>query len=80
MTQFGTLRAWAALLSFIGWLGMISAVTGTIVWAFEVDGFWQTAAVLLFGGAVSFFLGVAALSLARALRAVADIGETVSAR
>ena len=80
MTQFGTLRAWAALLSFIGWLGMISAVTGTIVWAFEVDGFWQTAGVLLFGGAVSFFLGVAALSLARALRAVADIGETVSAR
>src|SRR5206468_11830173 len=29
-------------ISFIGVLGMIAAVFGTIVWAIEVEGFWQT--------------------------------------
>jgi hypothetical protein len=80
MTQFGTLRVWAAWLSFLGTLGMLSALAGTIVWAFEVNGSWRTLGVLLFGGAASVVLGVAALAIASALRAVADIGDTVSAR
>jgi hypothetical protein len=79
MTQYGTLRVWAALLSFIGVLGMISAVAGTIVWAFEVDGFWRTLGVLLFGGPVSILLSTLVLAASSALRAIADIGETVSA-
>jgi hypothetical protein len=80
MTQFGALRVWAAWLSFLGALGTICALGGTIVWAFEVDGFWRTLGVLLFGGAASVVLGVAAMAIAHALRAVADIGDTVSAR
>jgi multisubunit Na+/H+ antiporter MnhG subunit len=80
MTNYGTLRVWAALLSFVGTLGLISAVAGTIIWAFEVDGFWRTFGVLLFGGAVSIVLGVGAMALAHALRSIAAIGETVNAR
>jgi hypothetical protein len=80
MTQYGTLRVWAALSTFVGVLGMIAAAAGTIVWAFEVDGFWQTFGVLLFGGAVSVFLAIVPIAVSQALRALADVGETVSAR
>jgi hypothetical protein len=80
MTNYGTLRVWAATLSFVGTLGLVAALAGTIVWAFEVEGFWRTLGVLLFGGAASAVIGIAALAIARALRAVADIGETVNAR
>jgi hypothetical protein len=80
MTNYGALRVWAAVLSFVGTLGLVAALAGTIVWAFEVDGFWRTLGVLLFGGAASAVVGIAALAIAQALRAVADIGETVNAR
>jgi hypothetical protein len=80
MTQFGTLRVWAALLTFVGVLGMIAAVAGTIVWAFEVDGFWQTVGVLLIGGPISVFLATLPIAVAQAMRAIADVGDTVSAR
>jgi hypothetical protein len=80
MTNYGSLRVWAAFLSFFGTLGLFASLAGTIVWAIEVEGFWRTSGVLLFGGAASVILGFGALALAQALRAVADVGETVSAR
>jgi hypothetical protein len=80
LTNYGALRVWAAFLSFFGTLGLLAGVTGTIIWAIEVDGFWRTLGVLLFGGAASVILGFAAMAIARALRAIADIGQTVSAR
>jgi hypothetical protein len=80
MTQYGTLRVWAALLWLIGVLGMIAALFGTIVWAIEVSGFWQTLGVLLIGGPVSIFLATFPIALAQAMRAIADVGDTLSAR
>jgi hypothetical protein len=80
MTQYGTLRLWAALLTFVGVLGMLAAAVGSIVWAFEVDGFWQTIGVLLFGLPIAVFLATLPIALAQALRAIADVGDTVSAR
>ena len=80
MTHYGALRVWAALLTFIGVLGMIAAVFGTIVWAIEVEGFWQTLGVILIGGPVSIFLATLPIALAQAMRAIADVGDTVSAR
>jgi hypothetical protein len=80
MTRYGTLRVWAALLTFVGVLALIAAAVGTVVWAFEVDGFWQTFGVLLFGGAVSVILALVPIGVAQGLRALADVGETVSAR
>jgi hypothetical protein len=80
MTQYGTLRMWAALLTVLGVLGVISAAIGVIVWAVEVEGFWQTLGVLLIGGPVAIFLATLPIALAQALRAIADVGDTVAAR
>ena len=80
MTQYGTLRMWAALLTMIGVLSVVAAAVGTIVWAFEVEGFRQTIGVLLIGGPVTVFLATIPIALAQALRALADVGDTVSAR
>lgn len=80
MTQYGTLRFWALVLSIMGVLGVIMAAVGTIIWAFEVDGFWQTLGVLLIGGPIAIFLATLPIALAQALRALADVGDTVAAR
>ena len=80
MTHYGTLRVWAALLTFVGVLAMIGAAIGAIVWAFEVDGFAQTIGVLLIGLPLAVFLATLPIALAQAMRAIADVGDTVSAR
>jgi len=80
MTQYGTLRMWAAVLTIMGTLGVLLAAAGTIVWAVEVDGFWETIGVLLIGGPVSIFLATLPIGVAQALRALADVGDTVRAR
>ena len=80
MTQYGTLRFWALVLTIMGTLGVIMAAVGTIIWAFEVEGFWQTIGVLLIGGPIAIFLATLPIALAQALRALADVGDTVAAR
>lgn len=80
MTHYGTLRVWAALLTLVGVLSVLLAAFGTIVWAIEVSGFWQTLGVLLIGGPVTVFLATLPIALAQALRAIADVGDTVAAR
>lgn len=80
MTHYGTLRAWAFIATLVGVFGMIAALIGSIVWAFEVDGFWQTIGVLLIGLPVSIFIATLPIALGQALRAIADVGDTVSAR
>ena len=80
MTHYGTLRFWALVLTIMGVLGVIMAAVGTIIWAFEVDGFWQTIGVLLIGGPIAIFLATLPIALAQALRALADVGDTVAAR
>lgn len=80
MTHYGTLRAWAFIATLVGVFGMILAGFGAIVWAFEVDGSWQTIGVLLIGLPVAVFIATLPIALAQALRAIADVGDTVSAR
>jgi len=80
MTHYGTLRAWAFIATLVGVFGMIAATIGAVVWAFEVDGFWQTIGVLLIGLPVAVFIATLPIALAQALRAIADVGDTVSAR
>ena len=79
MTQYGTLRTWAAVLTFLGVLSVLAAVAGTVIWAIEVDGLWQTLGVILIGGPVSIFLSTLPIALAQALKAIADVGDTVAA-
>jgi len=80
MTQYGTLRMWAAFLTFFGVLSVLGAAAGTVIWAIEVDGLWQTLGVILVGAPVSVFLVTVPIALAQALRALADVGDTVNAR
>ena len=80
MTQYGTLRLWAAVLSFVGVLGVILTLIGTVIWAIEVEGFWQTVGVLLIGLPVSVFIATIPIALGQAMRAIADVGDTVAAR
>ena len=80
MTHYGTLRTWAFVLTVTGVLWMIAAAFGAIVWAFKVEGFWQTLGVLLVGLPVAVFLATLPIALAQAMRAIADVGDTVSAR
>jgi len=80
MTQYGTLRAWAFIATLVGVFGMIAAFIVAIVWAFEVDGFWQTFGVLCVGLPVAVFIATLPIALAQAMRATADVGDTVSAR
>jgi hypothetical protein len=80
MTHYGTLRLWAAVLTLVGVLGIVFAAIGTVIWAIEADGFWQTIGVLLIGGPLAVFLATLPIALAQALRAIADVGDTVSAR
>ena len=80
MTQYGTLRAWAFVATLVGVFGMILAAIGSIVWAFEVDGFWQTLGALFVGLPVAVFIATIPIALAQAMRAIADVGDTVNAR
>lgn len=80
MTQYATLRTWAFVLTIMGVLGMLVAGFGAIVWAFEVEGVWQTLGVLLIGLPVAIFIATLPIALAQAMRAIADVGDTVSAR
>jgi Na+-transporting NADH:ubiquinone oxidoreductase subunit NqrB len=80
MTQYGVLRTWAVFLTFIGIVSVLAATIGTIIWAFEVDGFWQTLGVVLIGGPAAVFFASLPIALGQALRALADVGETVAAR
>jgi hypothetical protein len=80
MTQYGALRVWAVFLTFVGTVSMLAAVAGTVIWAFEVDGLWQTLGVLLIGVPASIFFATLPIALGQALRALADVGETVAAR
>ena len=61
-------------------LGVLAAAFGTVIWAIEVEGFWQTIGVILIGAPVTIFLASLPIALGQALRALADVGETVAAR
>ena len=49
MTRYGTLRTWAVVLKLVGFFAVIFAIIGSIIWAFEVEGFWQTLGVIFIG-------------------------------
>jgi len=59
---------------------VLCGLIGAIVWAFEVDGFWLTFGVLCVGLPVAVFIATLPIALAQAMRAIADVGDTVAAR
>ena len=78
MSRYKTLRMWAFLLMVIGVISMISASIGVIAWAASVEGFWDTMGVILFGAPIAILLAAWPFALGEALRALADIGDSVT--
>jgi hypothetical protein len=78
MSRYKTLRTWAIVLMVLGAISVVSAGFGVIAWAIQVDGFWDTLAVLLFGAPVALLLAAWPLALGEALRALADIGDSIT--
>ncbi len=78
MSRYKTLRTWSLVLIVLGLLSVVSAVFGVVAWAISVTGFWDTLAVILFGGPVAIMLATWPIALGQALRAIADIGDAVT--
>ncbi len=80
MSQYKTLRTWAAAISVIGIILVVFVAIGTIVWAVEVEGFWQTLGVIFLGAPLAIFLASWPFALSQMMRALADVGDTVGPR
>jgi hypothetical protein len=65
-------------MSFIGVIGVILVGIGTIVWAVEVEGFWQTLGVIFLGAPLAIFLATWPFALSQMMRSLADVGDAVS--
>ena len=77
MTRYGTLRWWALVLKLAGVVMVVMTLIGVVVWAFEVEGFWQTLGVIFIGAPAAIFVSTWGIALGQALTAIADIGDAV---
>jgi hypothetical protein len=64
-------------MSVIGVIGVILVGIGTIVWAVEVEGFWQTLGVIFLGAPFDIFLATWPFALSQMMRSLADVGDAV---
>ena len=78
MTRYATLRLWSAAMLVLGIFSVISAGIGVVAWAIEVEGFWQTLGVILFGGPIAILLATWPIAMSQVMRAIADIGDTAA--
>ena len=78
MTRYGALRVWSGVMAVLGFVSLVSALIGVIVWAFEVDGVLRVLGVLLFGGPIVLLLATWPIALAQMMRAIADVGDAVA--
>ena len=76
-SRYKTLRTWALALLVLGMFSVASAIVGVIAWAIAVDGFWETLGVLLLGAPIAILLATWPIAMGQAMRALADIGDTV---
>ena len=78
MSRYKTLRTWALALMVLGSISVVSATIGVISLAVAVVGVWDTLGVICLGGPVALLLASWPFALGQALRAIADIGDTVA--
>jgi hypothetical protein len=72
---YGTLRLWSTVLVFVGILGVVFVVIGTIFAVFAAPTFWQGVAFLLIGGPLAVLFASWPIALGQGLRALADVAE-----
>jgi flagellar motor component MotA len=75
--NYGALRLWSRVLTFIGILGVIFVVIGVIFAMIGAASFWQVLAILLIGGPLAALFASWPIALGQALRALADVAEYV---
>jgi hypothetical protein len=73
------LRTWSTILYILGYVSLVIAGAGVVVWAIEVEGVLRTLAVLMIGGPIVMLFATWPLALGQLARAVADIGDRVGA-
>lgn len=78
MSRYRTLRTWSVFLMVLGAISIVSAAVGVIAWGVAIEGFWETLAVFLIGAPVALLLAAWPLAVGQALRALADIGDSLS--
>ncbi|HKE50371.1 MAG TPA: hypothetical protein VKE25_02560 [Actinomycetes bacterium] len=77
MGRYNTLRSWAQFLIVFGFLSLVLAGFGVIAWAIQVEGFWETVAVIFLGAPLVLFLASWPIAVGEMMRAIADIGDQV---
>jgi hypothetical protein len=78
MSRYKTLRTWSLFLMILGVFSIVSASIGVVSWAVAVEGTWETLGVILFGAPIVLLLATWPVALAQAMRAIADIGDSVT--
>ena len=78
MRQYRILRIWSVALGVLGAVSLVSMTVGIAWWAWSVDGFWETAAVVAIGGPVALLLAACPVALGQGLRALADVGDDMA--
>ena len=74
---YAALRLWSRVLMFVGILGVIFVVIGTIFAVFAAPSFWQGVAFLFIGGPLAILFASWPIALGQGLRALADVAEYV---
>src|SRR5215218_710820 len=72
---YATLRLWSTVLMFVGILGVIFVVIGTIFAVLAAPSFWQGVGFLLIGGPLAVLFASWPIALGQGLRALADVAE-----
>lgn len=78
MSRYKVLRTWSLFLIALGGVSVVFATIGVVSWAFSVDGFWEVLAVVTLGAPLALMLAAWPIALGQALRALADIGDSVT--
>jgi hypothetical protein len=79
MSDYSMLRTWSMVLYVLGYISLVVAGAGVVVWAIDVEGVLRTLAVLMIGAPIVMLIATWPLALGQLLRAVADIGDRVGA-
>jgi Na+-transporting NADH:ubiquinone oxidoreductase subunit NqrB len=75
--DYGALRLWSKVLMFVGILGVIFVVIGTIFAVFAAPSFWHGITYLLIGAPLAVLFASWPIALGQGLRALADVAEYV---
>lgn len=75
--DYGALRLWSTVLNVVGVASVIFVVIGVVFAMIGANSFWQVLTILLIGGPLAVLFASWPIALGQALRALADIAESI---